>query len=212
MRSAALNPRRICGYRVIVALSPMVNAYADGESVLMTAAIMSLAGSDDELALVYAHELAHNVLRHVQAKRGNAIAGAVAGGLIDVALAVTVGADTGGGFSRIGGGVGAGAYSQSFESEADYVGGYYMTRAGYNLAKGPGFWAKMAASGGGEVREVARFGDTHPSGPERAAVLRRTHAEIRSKRAAGHALVPNIKTDEERAAEREARRASRDYD
>lgn len=190
-RQVALQPRRVCAYPAKIMLAAAPNAYADGEFIVVTGSIMALAGSDDELAVVYGHELAHNVMRHVDSKKENLAVGAIAGGVLDVAAAVA-GVNTGGEFMRLGANVGAGAYSQSFESEADYVGGYLMSRAGYDLAKGPLFWAKMASASGGAVAETAGFSATHPSHPERAAVLRRTHEEIRAKRAAGAALTPNL--------------------
>lgn len=207
VRSVNLTPRRVCAYGAKLALGSTLNAYADGENIIMTGAMMALASSDDELAVVYGHELAHNVMRHIDAKAENLAVGAIAGGVLDVAAAVA-GVNTGGEFSRLGANVGAGAYSQSFESEADYVGGYLMARAGYDLSKGPIFWAKMAAATGGRVKETAAFGATHPSHPERAAVLRKTLAEIRAKRAAGRPLAPNLDKEipdpRARAKQREA--------
>lgn len=43
-----------------------MNAWADGERVVVSEGIVARCSSDDDLALVIAHELAHNVLHHAQ--------------------------------------------------------------------------------------------------------------------------------------------------
>ncbi len=74
----------------------------------------SFARNDDELALVIAHEMAHNLMKHIEAKKQNAMGGFLA----DLALAVlTRGAYKDANFANAAGQ----AYSQEFESEADYV-------------------------------------------------------------------------------------------
>ena len=53
-----------CLGRVRLARSTQVNAFATGRTVVMTLAMLSFLESDDELAVVLGHELAHNILKH----------------------------------------------------------------------------------------------------------------------------------------------------
>lgn len=53
-----------CLGRVRLARSTQVNAFATGRSVVMTLAMLNFLKSDDELAVVLGHELAHNIFHH----------------------------------------------------------------------------------------------------------------------------------------------------
>lgn len=53
-----------CLGRVRLARSSQVNAFATRRGVVMTLAMLDFLKSDDELAVVLGHELAHNILRH----------------------------------------------------------------------------------------------------------------------------------------------------
>jgi hypothetical protein len=58
-----------CGGNVVLSTSSDLNAWADGQRVMVTTAMMRQAANDDELAFVIAHEMAHNILGH--ADNGN---------------------------------------------------------------------------------------------------------------------------------------------
>ncbi|MEO7241179.1 MAG: M48 family metallopeptidase, partial [Sphingomicrobium sp.] len=60
-----------CGGDLLLSDSRERNAWSDGSHVVVTTAMMRLARSDDELAFVVAHEMAHNILGHSSSsKRG----------------------------------------------------------------------------------------------------------------------------------------------
>lgn len=59
-----VSPRPACTARVRLARSRQRNAYADGRHVFLTTGLLALLRSDDEVAFVIAHELAHNQLGH----------------------------------------------------------------------------------------------------------------------------------------------------
>lgn len=61
---AVLRPVWGCAYLVQVRPSAEMNAWADGRAVTLTTALVRYARTDDELALIIGHELAHNLLRH----------------------------------------------------------------------------------------------------------------------------------------------------
>jgi predicted Zn-dependent protease len=54
------------------------NAWADGRYVIVTTAMLELARSDDEVAFIIAHEMAHNILGHSHpTRRRNGIFGGI---------------------------------------------------------------------------------------------------------------------------------------
>jgi hypothetical protein len=73
-----------CDYPAILSPQQVLNAFADGERIFITRGMMAFARTDDELALVVGHELAHNTMRHIDARKSNATAGMVG----DIALAI----------------------------------------------------------------------------------------------------------------------------
>ena len=61
---ATLSSRPGCFGRVHLARNPTVNAFSNGEDVVVTTAMLDFVRSDDELALIIGHEMAHFILRH----------------------------------------------------------------------------------------------------------------------------------------------------
>jgi predicted Zn-dependent protease len=120
------------------------------------------------------------------------VAGAGIGLVFDI-LAAVAGVNTGGDFMRIGAGAGAGAFSQDFEAEADYVGVYLMARGGYDIGLAPNFWRRMAVIHPGSIK--TNHSSTHPSAPERFVALEGAVGEIRAKLAAGKPLTPEVAVD-----------------
>ena len=57
--------RQGCGGDVKFVDSSNTNAWSDGRHVVLTSAIVNMTRSDDELAFVIAHEMAHNILGHL---------------------------------------------------------------------------------------------------------------------------------------------------
>jgi Peptidase family M48 len=149
-----------CDYAVTLKMSGAVNAYATGKSIIVTTAMMDFAQSDDELALVVGHELAHNTMRHVRKSIWNAVIS---------------------GFAT--------RATRPFESEADYVGLYYMARAGYNLSGVEDFWRRLGVR---NPKSIVRA-KTHPVTPKRLLAIRMAAQEIDTKQTAGKTLMPNYK-------------------
>jgi predicted Zn-dependent protease len=182
-----VTPLVACKYGVVAVADDDVNAFADGEDIGINTGMIRFAESDDELALVIGHEFAHNALGHRARKTTNSVIGAVLGGLLDVGVAV-VGVNTGGVFSKAGAGLMAGAFSKDFEGEADYLGLYLASRAGYDVSVAPDFWRRMGIEHPASVE--SKYLSMHPSTPERALSLEQVVAEIRAKREAGAPLEP----------------------
>ncbi len=193
--SVSVMPEYACNYDVMVAPDERINAFDDGKSIVVTRGMMRFASSDNELALVLGHELAHNSRAHARAKTGNAVIGSLLGAVVTVATGVDV--------TSLGRDIGAGAYSQRFESEADYVGLYHTARAGYPIADAPQFWRRMASS---NPEAIHLSGSSHPSTAVRFVALDQTVKEIQSKKTAGRTLAPEEKPKEVASAEKKPAR------
>jgi beta-barrel assembly-enhancing protease len=57
-----------CASRVQIIAGGAINAAADGNYVQINAAMLDFAATDDDLAVIVGHELAHNILRHIALK------------------------------------------------------------------------------------------------------------------------------------------------
>ncbi len=178
-----------CKYPVVLQNADVVNAFADGNQVVITTGMIRFAESDTELALVVGHEISHNALGHIRKKTVNAIPGMI----LDVAIGVFTGVR-----SNIFSNMGSQAFSQQFEAEADYAGLYIAARAGYNLKGAANFWRRMAAEHPGSI--TASFGASHPSTPERFIAIEQTVKEIAEKRRIGAPLLPEKKETEKKEA------------
>jgi hypothetical protein len=187
-REVVLHPVMSCGYSVAIADLDEPNAHADGENVVVNRGMLRFVKSDDELALVLAHELAHDSERHVRAKSGNAMTGLIAGGAVDVLFALG-GVNTQGAFMRAGQAAGAGFHSVEFEAEADYVGVYYMARAGYQVDGVEDFWRRFGA----EHANAIFVKSDHPAAPARYLAIARARDEVVAKRKSGAVLKPERK-------------------
>lgn len=174
-----------CAFGFVAQKDDALNAYADGKAIYITTAMMRFAASDDELSVVVAHEIAHNAMRHIDAKERNSGFGALLGAVLDVAAAAN-GVNTGGDFSSMGAQAGATAFSQDFEREADYVGMYILARSGRPTAGAAEFWRRMAQESPGSIK----YASTHPTTAERFIRLEQAAVEIEAKRTSGDVLMP----------------------
>ncbi|PZO86438.1 MAG: peptidase M48, partial [Micavibrio aeruginosavorus] len=134
---------------------------------------------DNRLAYVLGHELAHNARLHIEAKQMNRLLASVA--------ALVIEAGTGMDFSGLLDDIGMSAWSQDFESEADYIGLYMMARAGYDPAEGIQFARRLAALYPETIHLAA---SSHPSSAKRFVALNKTLAEIHTAKAARRPLIP----------------------
>jgi len=179
-REQQITPVEACAFNPGLVSDDRINAYADGKSIVITSGMMSFARTDNELATVVAHELAHNAMDHIDAKTINA-----AGGFVVDILAALAGVDTQGLFTQLAGQ----AYSQEFELEADYVGVYLMALTGLAIENSPDFWRRMATRNPGSID----YASSHPTAPERFLSMEEVVAEIKHKQELGEALKPEIK-------------------
>lgn len=163
-----------------------LNAFCmPGGKIVVYEGIMQLISSDDELAVVLGHEVAHAVAKHsnermsqqVLSQYGSQILGAA---LADKSALVQVVANQ---VYGLGAQYGVALpFSRKHESEADYMGLVLMTMAGYNPDVAVTFWQKMADSGSGQTPE---FMSTHPSDAHRISDIQKELPEVKAKYGSG---------------------------
>lgn len=180
---------KICSYPVILVTQDAVNAYADGEKVAIATGMMRFASDDNDLALVVAHELAHNAMGHISKAKLNALGGALIDGLLSGLTCAYGNVCPRGGYGLAE--AGRLAFSKEFEAEADYVGLYIAARAGINIDNAALFWRRMAALNPGSIE--SNHSATHPSSPERFLAIQKTIREIKDKQDRGLPLLPELK-------------------
>jgi len=171
-----------CSFPIELVNDDTLNASADGKSVRVHAGMVRFVESETEIAFIVGHEMAHNMLSHMDKKTANMLIGS----FFDV-LAAGYGIDTKGGFGKIG----AQAFSQNFEAEADYLSLYIIALAGYDITEAPTFWRRMGIEHPDSISKS--FNSTHPSSPERFVAMDVTVNEILNKRNNGMPLIPNTK-------------------
>jgi len=192
-----INQTKICNYPIIFTQDKIVNAYADGKSIIMTQGMVDYARDDNEIAMVIAHELAHNDRGHLDAMKKNTLIMGSIGFVLDLMTIYYSGGTAGGDAqnTEMWSKIGRNAYSVEFEKDADYGGVYYAYRAGYDISQVKNFWERI----GSENPKQIAISSTHPATSERYLQIDKTVKEINKKKNDGLALVPNekeIKTKE----------------
>jgi membrane-associated protease RseP (regulator of RpoE activity) len=184
----SVTPVKACKSDIELIFDNSVNAYADGTNIYIAKGMMNFVQNEEEIALVISHELAHNVMNHIDAKKTNAGLGMAIGLLLDIGAAVA-GVNTQGGFTDAGGRLGGQAFSVDFENEADYVGIYFMANANYKIDNVALFWRRMAQ----ENPNAITLSSTHPSTSARFVSIEKTIAEIKQKQINNKPLKPEMK-------------------
>jgi beta-barrel assembly-enhancing protease len=167
-------PEIFDGYRFISLASTEVNAFATpGGHILIARGLLRLVQSEDELAAVLAHEIAHVALGHgLSSVQGAKIAkiasefaidaGNAAGG--NVAAFTTVFGDSIADLARI---LVISGYSQTYELQADLEARHILAAAGYD----PKALARLIGRLPSRNQDPAGFAVTHPEPSVRLEAL-----------------------------------------
>lgn len=164
-RSTVLERELGCVSRVQLIPSSRLNASADGTYAQVTSGIVEFANNEDELALVIAHEMAHNILEHRirldQQKVSRGIFAAIDGSAPKI---------------------------KATEVEADRYALYLLANAGYDIDAAPAFWDRYGRKMGFGI-----FSDgTHPGRSSRVADAEATIGEIRQRQRPGETVAPAL--------------------
>jgi predicted Zn-dependent protease len=136
--------------------------------------ILPITQSEDGLAIVMGHEVAHAVLRHGGKRMTQGTLTSVGLAAVEAGLSLSeMNTDAKSGvMAALGLGAQIGVllpYSRDHETEADIEGLRYAIRAGYKAEEAPRLWDRMAKlSGSGTPKWLS----THPASEERAQKLR----------------------------------------
>jgi metalloendopeptidase OMA1, mitochondrial len=163
-----------------------VNAFClPGGKVAVFTGLLPIAENDDQLSTVMAHEMAHALAHHASERVARQQMYRQATDAVNGALG---GMDPGSrqrliGLLSAGAGVRGLAYDRQQESEADHVGVFLMTFAGYDPDQAVRFWERMVRQSAGRGRPPEILSD-HPSDAHRVAQIRQWGAHaLAAKRA-----------------------------
>ena len=146
----SLGSRLGCPGRIRLARSQQTNAFANGRYVTLTTAVLAFTQSDDELAIIIAHEMAHNILNHPDRLDSEGVPKGLLRGIGRKAQKVW-----------------------ATEAEADRLGIRLASAAGYDVAAAIPFWRRFYAKFDGP--QIFR---THPSLGARERIITETIAEL----------------------------------
>lgn len=149
-----------------------VNAFCmpGGRIAFYTGILTSLKLTDDEIAAVMGHEIAHALREHGRERMGKSTATSLGAKLGGAALSAWLGIDPRltDSATNAAGQMLVLKFSRDDEREADLVGLDIAARAGFDPRAGIALWRKMAAL---NERAPLELLSTHPGGPERISQI-----------------------------------------
>jgi predicted Zn-dependent protease len=166
-------------WEVVLLKSPQINAFCmpGGKIAFYSGILDTLHLTDDEIALVMGHEMAHALREHGREQAAKSGAANIAGRLAGAGLSAWLGVDP-----RITNSVTGGAaklailkFSREDETEADVVGLDIAARAGYDPRAGVVLWEKMGLASKGAPPQWL---STHPAGGNRIDEIRKHLPEV----------------------------------
>ena len=155
--------------------SEQVNAFCmpGGKIAVYTGLIQQLRLTDDELAMVTGHEIAHALREHAREQiaksQGTGALLSLGAQLLGLGQLGNVAANVGTQLLTL-------KFSRDDETEADLVGLELGARAGYDPQAAVTLWEKMGRLEGGASGSA--FLSTHPSGPERIRRLQENAPKV----------------------------------
>lgn len=181
-------------WEIVLINSGNINAFCmpGGKIAVFTGIIEKLKLTDDEIAMIVGHEIAHALREHSRERAAKTTITNVGGRIIGALI-----------FGQAGEALGAGGaslltlkFSRDDEKEADLIGMELAARAGYNPASGITLWQKMSqAAKGGPPQWLS----THPASDARVKLIRDNlkyveglYERARAKRATRDAAAPQV--------------------
>lgn len=142
--------------------SKQINAFCmpGGKIAFFTGILDQLKLTDDEVAMIMGHEIAHALWEHARERMAKSFATNIGASL----LGELIGGGKYSSLFHMGGDLLTLKFSRGDETESDIVGLELAARAGFDPRAGISLWQKMAAASQGRPLE---FLSTHPSGETR---------------------------------------------
>lgn len=159
-----------------------VNAFCmPGGKIVVYEGILKYVKTDDDLAVVMGHEVAHAVAKHSNERMSQQMLAQYGGTALGIALGGSSQATQAIASQVYGLGAQYGVmlpFSRKHEKEADYMGLVLMSIAGYNPQASTQFWQRMSEGGSNATPE---FMSTHPSDATRISALQKALPEVEEK-------------------------------
>lgn len=183
-----------CYFETRYSPNATVNAYAsEGYKITLHKGLLQYLKNNDEIAAVVAHEMGHHLANHNEEKKRNAEVGAAVSGILTAVLLGAAGANNPYAYQqqqqnqrtiedmmKAGAHIGALSYSKEQEREADLLGAYLLSRAGYDLKRAQNVMVVLSEFSGETNIKSSAFLDTHPAGMERYVAWDMTIQEVRN--------------------------------
>jgi predicted Zn-dependent protease len=143
--------------------SKTLNAFCmpGGKIAFYYGILAQLQLSDDEVAMIMGHEMAHALREHARARMGKSAATQVGASVLSAFLGL---GNAGNELLKVGSNLLTLKFSREDESEADVVGLDLAARAGYDPASGVSLWQKMMAV---NKNAPPQWMSTHPASDTR---------------------------------------------
>jgi hypothetical protein len=162
-----LHPVLACAYPTQVEVTGTLNGRADGRHIFISDGMANLARTDDQLAFVLAHELAHAVLEHRTQPDITGLRGP-SNRVISMRRGL----------------------SPEAEADADHMALFLAARAGFDPRAAMDFLDLFEAADPGARQNQANSGGLYGPVSARRRALEPVIADIAARRAAGRALIP----------------------
>ncbi len=169
------NPRaRNWKWEINLLGSKQINAFCmpGGKIVFYTGILEQLQLTDDEVAQIMGHEIAHALREHARERMGKSAATNIGAGLLSQVLGL---GDLGRTVTNYGAELLTLKFSRDNETEADLVGLELAARAGYDPRAGITLWRKMQAASKGAPPQWL---STHPAGETRITDIEKALPQV----------------------------------
>ncbi|MEI2414864.1 M48 family metallopeptidase [Orrella sp. JC864] len=151
-----------------------VNAWCmpGGKMAVYTGLVNRIKPTDDELAAIIGHEIAHALREHARERVSQQMVTNIGLSVLSIATGSSAASDLGGKLSEV---MFTLPNSRTHETEADRMGVELAARAGFDPRAAITLWQKMEQVGGAGQPE---FLSTHPSASTRIAELRQASEQV----------------------------------
>jgi predicted Zn-dependent protease len=163
------NPRaKDWKWEVVLIRSGNINAFCmpGGKIAFFSGILDKLRLTDDEVAMVMGHEIAHALREHARERAAKTTLTNVGGRIVG---ALIFGSGAGEVIGAAGGNLLTLRFSRNDELESDLIGMELAARAGYDPAAGIGLWEKMSAAAKGAPPQWL---STHPASETRISIIK----------------------------------------
>lgn len=162
-------------WEIHVLSSSEINAWCmpGGKMAVYTGLLDKIKPTDDELAAVLGHEIAHALREHARERISQQMATNVGLSVLSMVTGSSAASDLGGQLTQV---MFTLPNSRTHETEADNMGVELAARAGYDPRAAVTLWQKMGAASGGSA--PPEFLSTHPSAATRSAELQKAAERV----------------------------------